>query len=138
MERKHLFTIVLIFLFVFVAYEGKAEQFTFQVPVKLNNLHKDITKAKVNCVVMNSQNMVLPATTISGSSDVSFDIVGGNYTGTVTVKQNVENPWFAVTYGCDIFLKSKYEGSFRRPSTLTGDLAIVSQKEIVKGTLPRQ
>ena len=138
MKRRHLPAMILIFLLVLIASETKAEQFTFQVPVTLTNLHKDITKGKVSCTVVDSQNKVLPSTSISGSSDTVFDIVNGNYTGTVTVKQDVANPWLAVTYSCSLFLKSKYEASFWRPSMLTGDKAVVSKKEMVSGTVPRQ
>jgi hypothetical protein len=138
MKRKHLFAIVLIFLFVFVASEGKTEQFTFQVPVKLSNLHKDIERARVTCYATNSQNTVLPADA-PWQNNVDLNIVGGNYTGTVTVKLNVENPWLAANYNCSFFLKSKYEGNFRNPSTFTtGDLALVSQKASTQGALPKQ
>ncbi len=138
MKTRYLSASILIFLLILAASEGKSEQFTFQVPVSLNNLHKDIDKGKVTCYVTDSQSKILPAQS-PWQNSVDIGITGGSYQGTVPVKLNVENPWLASTYSCSVFIKSKYEASFRRPSTFTtGDTAILSQKEATMGSIPKQ
>lgn len=138
MKIRHLSGVILIVLLILMASEGKSEHFTFQVPVSLTNLHQEIEKGRITCYVTDSQNKILPAAS-PWQNSVDVNITGGNYQGAVTVKLNVDNPWLAATYSCAVYLKSKYEGSFRSPSTFkTGDTAIASQKESTQGALPKQ
>jgi len=126
---------ICVFLTLTVS-KGNAEQFTFHVPVELKNLHKDIQKGKIECIVYNEKTNPLPPAS-PWQNHFDFDIAGGNYIQTVTVKLNIENPWLATKYGCSLWLKSKYNTNWARPSTFTtADTALISFKEIINSILP--
>jgi hypothetical protein len=129
------FFVICVFLTLTVV-KSNAEQFTFHVPVELKNLHKDIVKGRIDCIVSNQQTSVLPATS-PWNNFFEFDIAGGNYIQPVTVKLNIENPWIATKYSCNLWLKSKYNANWARPSTFTtGDTTLTSFKDFIFGVLP--
>ena len=137
-KNKSLGIFVFFFICVFLTLtviKSNAEQFTFHVPVELKNLHKDIVKGKIECVVYQQLNELPVAS--PWLNYFNFDIVGGNYIQTVTVKLNTLNPSIATNYSCSLWLKSQYNANYQRPSTFTsGDTALVSFKDNISGLLP--
>jgi hypothetical protein len=79
-----------------------ATDFTFEVPVRLTNLHPDITQGNVRCDVLDERPIVIGT---SGGSSPGFSISGGHYEGTVTVAFNATQPWRARTYRCELMLR---------------------------------
>jgi hypothetical protein len=73
----------ILLVFVPIAY---SEDFTFNVPVDIKNLHPDLKKGAINCTIHNKSKQWI------GQSEKYFDIINGSYSGTVVVKFNTTPP----------------------------------------------
>jgi hypothetical protein len=91
------------------------EDFTFNVPIELNNLHLDIEKGSVNCYVEREDGVGI------GGAIGEFNITNGNYNGIFTVAFNAapgRDPAKGTQWCCGLFLKARGYGYFQRPSIL--------------------
>jgi hypothetical protein len=76
-----------IVLFNLSAITARAEDFTFNVPVKVSNLHPDLKRGAVNCTVGGKENQK-----VGTSGYVYFPITNGGFDGIVPVKFNASPP----------------------------------------------
>lgn len=95
---------ILLFVVSFISLPVLAEHFTFRVPVKLENLHTDVTNYKVTCKVMNASNALI------GSGNSSHRLTQGNATNTVLIKFNAstgKDPAEGTKYKCYVDLVAR-------------------------------
>ncbi|HWR01630.1 MAG TPA: hypothetical protein VN371_07165 [Chlorobaculum sp.] len=85
-----------------------AEDFTFIIPVQITNLHPDITKGRVSVWVTKFKS-ASPVDPVKCGGIQEFDIVGGNYNNSLTMKFNApagSNPADAHYWSCNMDLYS--------------------------------
>jgi hypothetical protein len=94
--------VLMLLSFVSISY---AEDFTYNVPVEINNLHPDLKVGQISCSLINKTSEMI------GKGSANFDIVNGNYSGTVVVKFNTSIPSNNVNaykWACALYLSKNY------------------------------
>lgn len=79
---KSIFKSCLAMASVAAASSGLAADFTFEVPVNINNMHPDITQMAVACSVLAAGGALATERTV-------FSLSGGSYSGDVSVEVTV-------------------------------------------------
>ncbi len=103
-------------LAVFAPASALAEDFTVNVPIQLKTMPEAFTRGKVEC----SAHAAVSGYLI-GSGGSNFDVVGGNYTGTVVVKFNADagrDPGQAASIGCGLWLSTAGSNTWVHPSII--------------------
>lgn len=102
--NKILTIVILAVILVLVATPVAAEDFSFDVPVRLNNLHPDFTQGNVVCSVSGPDPSRFGAVSTFGHGGQSFLITGGRYDGVVTIAFNASQARLAQNYRCELSL----------------------------------
>ncbi len=93
-----------------------ADDFTFDIPVRLSNMHPDIVQGKVECAVSDSTTSGFAPVQV-GRNDTAFVLRDGGFNGDVTVVVNAANERIrarARSWGCALYLRAHDERGFRR------------------------
>ena len=144
MKNKNVSLVIFVLLFggilvLLMLTECIAAQFTFQVPVQLNNVNLYIEKGQVLCNIKDQNGNYMPAVGATTGGSPEFVISGGNFNSTVIVKHDVDNPWVAVKYECSLYLKHSGMAYFQPIEDLNkilGDKGFISYKWRTGGDLP--
>lgn len=96
-------TILVSIGFLFMDSNASSEDFTFDVPVRVINLHPDIRSVKVVCSVSNTAS---PFGGVNiGQGQTEFPLMDGSYSGTAAIRFNANtgiDPGRARSWGCSL------------------------------------
>ena len=84
MDRRVAILGALVALTLLQPAAARADDFTFVVPVRLDNLHSDIVEGMVSCAVSQDRDSPWAGPEV-GRESATFTISGGRYRGEVTV-----------------------------------------------------
>jgi hypothetical protein len=109
---KHHWLIGLPMVLFFAALPAAADDFTFEIPITIKNMHPDITQGWVDCFtsrgIKDNGKPSIQGNDKIGDGSTAFKISSGNYHGNIIVRFNAlpgMNPAEAVAYRCHLRLR---------------------------------